>query len=284
MARFVPKALGSAAFAPRHAGLDGAAFQRLPFLGAPALLTNYHADAEAVWEAMTSPPTDARRGHIDTLIKALDAGGVWPKLDLMYVPAAHDAQAGRINWRDPGTFDLTESGTLTHLADRHYVGNGVNGHLPTGFTPSTHAQHMAQNSAMLAVWVRNDVSSASQYEIGGTTSGGSYVNARSGANAVGKINGGAVSRALGTATSVGFTAVDRADSANLRFYKNGVLLGSNADASTALMSVPLVLLRHSGAYSTRQLSVALVGASLTDGEHAAAAAAASAYLTALGAA
>ena len=38
------------------------------------------------------------------LIVALVAGGVWTLTDALWVMAAHDEQAGTINWKLPGTF------------------------------------------------------------------------------------------------------------------------------------------------------------------------------------
>jgi hypothetical protein len=38
-----------------------------------------------------------RNAVIDTFIKALVSGGVWDKLDVLYVFAAHDSQAALLN-------------------------------------------------------------------------------------------------------------------------------------------------------------------------------------------
>ncbi len=61
---------------------------------------------------MSVPPSPARRTHIDTLVKSLIAAGLWTKLDALYLLAAHDAQAARLNlvpWTGTVTNALTNS-------------------------------------------------------------------------------------------------------------------------------------------------------------------------------
>ncbi|MFG1423925.1 hypothetical protein [Roseixanthobacter liquoris] len=57
---------------------------------------------------MSVPPSPARRTQIDTLVKGLIAAGLWTKLDALYLTAAHDAQAARLNL-------VPWTGTVTNL-------------------------------------------------------------------------------------------------------------------------------------------------------------------------
>ncbi len=83
---------------------------------------------------MTAAPDSARRGQIDALVRALKIAGIWPKLAALYLTAAHDAQAARLNWVS-GSHDLTEHGALTFTADRGYTGDGSTGYLDSGWSP-----------------------------------------------------------------------------------------------------------------------------------------------------
>jgi len=71
---------------------------------------------------MSVAPSAARQLVIDALIRQLKDAGVWAKLDVLYVIAAHDIQAGRVNWKNPGTFTATEVSAPTFTTDRGYAG------------------------------------------------------------------------------------------------------------------------------------------------------------------
>ena len=71
---------------------------------------------------MSVQPTNARKALIDALITSLKSAGVWAKLDVLWIPAAHDSQAGRLNWKSPGTFTLAEVSSPTFTLIHEYHG------------------------------------------------------------------------------------------------------------------------------------------------------------------
>ncbi len=78
---------------------------------------------------MSVPPSPARRTQIDTLVKTLLAAGLWTKLDALYLTAAHDAQAARLNL-------VPWTGTVTNLLPNgEMIGatTGAPGTMPTGW-------------------------------------------------------------------------------------------------------------------------------------------------------
>lgn len=56
------------------------------------------AETDALVARMEIAPSAARKKLIDDLIVELKSWGIWQKLDLLYILAAHDAQAARLNW------------------------------------------------------------------------------------------------------------------------------------------------------------------------------------------
>ncbi|MFG1427601.1 hypothetical protein [Roseixanthobacter glucoisosaccharinicivorans] len=76
---------------------------------------------------MSVPPSPARRTQIDMLVKSLLAAGLWTKLDALYLLAAHDAQAARLNL-------IPWTGTVTNLMPNSTMqGAVVGGAFPTGW-------------------------------------------------------------------------------------------------------------------------------------------------------
>lgn len=66
------------------------------------------SDANALFAAMTVQPNTLRKKIILSTIHSLKLAGIWNKLDALWIPAAHDRQAARLNWRNPALFELTE--------------------------------------------------------------------------------------------------------------------------------------------------------------------------------
>lgn len=85
---------------------------------------SFETEAQTLFAAMSVEPDAARKTLINDLIAGLKADGIWAELDLLYVKAAHDAQAGRLNWKNPGTFDLIEVNSPAFHTDRGYTGDG----------------------------------------------------------------------------------------------------------------------------------------------------------------
>lgn len=104
--------------------------------------------------AMSVPPTDLRKGYIAQCIRALYAGGIWAKLDVMWVLAAHDEQAARLNWITPASFTLTAVNSPTFTTDRGFAGNGTTSYLDTGWDAATNGSQYTQDSAHVGSYQR----------------------------------------------------------------------------------------------------------------------------------
>jgi hypothetical protein len=249
-------------------------------VGDPLVLVVILAETTALLAEFDVAPDGTRAGLINTLIAGMKTDGVWSKLGSFAVLAAHDAQAGRVDWKDP-TKVFTASGTITFTTDRGFAGNGTDGYLEhpdnldaiPGFT---------QNSASMGVWCLTNVS-ASVAAIGQATSNRSYIRPHDTSNVQWRANGASTITALPASTSVGLTAWSRVDASNSRLFKDGALLAT-AGVSGAITSTKFCLLRDGAGFSTVQVAAGLAGASLTDADHAAIHSRIGAYLSAIGAA
>jgi hypothetical protein len=253
--------------------------------GAPS----YSAEAVALFAAMTTQPSDARKALIDARIAALKAGGVWARLDWLTVHGAHDAQAGRINWINPAQV-ATEVSAPSFTADRGYTGNGSSSYLASGWTSAIAGSKMLLNDSSIFAWSLTDVTSSTQVDVGNARN---LINCRS--LAVGgpgvRVNDGTTSGIV-AANSLGMTLATRNNATDREIYRNGVSLGTNAVA-TALLATSEIFIgalnntatpgSSPASYSTRQLAVTGWGGHLTAGQAATLHTEMNTYLAAIGA-
>jgi hypothetical protein len=88
-----------------------------------------NSEAAAAVAAMTVAPNDTVKARYDAFVGALKSGAtsgnnIWAKLDHVYILAAHDRQAARVNLKNSAKI-LTENGTLTFTTDRGFEGDGT---------------------------------------------------------------------------------------------------------------------------------------------------------------
>src|SRR5262245_4534966 len=113
----------------------------------PTVLLNYDRDARAIYKAFESEPQPARKLAINDCVAALKAAGVWTKLDVLYMFAAADSQAAKINWKNPATFNASEVSSPTFTIDGGFAGNGSSSYLNTTFDIALNASQYTLNSA-----------------------------------------------------------------------------------------------------------------------------------------
>jgi hypothetical protein len=247
---------------------------------------SYDADASSLFARFTTPADDTRKGHINTLIVALKAAGSWDKMDCLYVHAAADAQAARLNWK-AATFELTENGALNFSADHGYLGGSSGLYLTTGFIESSAGGVMSQNDAHTGAWSLTDANeNAPMLATSGATAGTqSSIYSRTGGNFAARLNDANGSSSFGAvADSLGHFVVARTG-ATRRGYKAGSVVSTVGSTTGGPSDTQIVLLGDSGAaqWSTKRQAISHWGSNLTDAEVAATETAMEAYLTSVGA-
>ena len=253
--------------------------------GQAATLTKMEVESVTLFAAMSVEPTSARKVIINTLINALKTAGVWSKIDVMWVLAAHDEQAGRLNWITPGTYTATVVNSVTFTADRGFAGDGVSGHLDTGFAPATHGVQFQQDNAHIGVYQRtgggngNEPFSANNASLRHTVAGGTGTSTRSVLNSSTQING----PAGGTQPIHGMGR--RNDASNVSVLRDGaqVTAPSSAGLSALQASNMRIGVRGNSTFVTHQIAAAHMGAYLDDTESAALYSAMHTYMVAVGA-
>lgn len=211
---------------------------------------------------------------LDTKVKALKSQNLWAKLHASYPLVGGTALAHSINLRDPGTFQIVWSGTLTHDA------NGVTGSAgsgDTGYNPSTHS--VLQDNH-LSVYVRNALPTSIGVEIGCNVVGsewGIQVRASDG-NTFFMLQGSASEYPPATlANNLGLITATRDTPTTIRGFQRGAeVLASSLQTQTTLPNKTVRLLSTTNAgdsafvrSSVANLAGATIGLKLTAAEVAA---------------
>lgn len=233
---------------------------------------------------MSVQPTPARQAQINTLITALKAGGVWTKLDTLYLIAAHDAQAARLNWKGNATYDITAVSAPTFTTDRGYAGNGTSSYLDTNWAFSA-GVNFTQDDASFGIWSRTIGQSAVNVAGSGTANEDTIVG-RSGADTSGhRINCATNTSGAASTDGTGLWHAERTAATVHQLYRNGAANGAaGSQTSIARSSANFNLGRiNTSAFAVTQFAAAFTGASFTAPQRAALYSALSTYLTAIGA-
>jgi len=239
-------------------------------VGFPVMDALLRPATQDVLTAFEAPPARARTFLLDDLVRALEAAGVWARLTALYLTAAHDEQAARLNLKTPGLYDLTPVNGPVFAADAGWSGDGVDAWLDTGLSASAVADGGIGVAA--GIWLTaNPSPGTSQFPLGPvdgdetlsmalSPSTGNF-SARLGASAL---------AAFGPAPAVtGHFCVSRTGSTHVSGYHDGVLLGVTASPLTGYGSGSTGLLRRLGNHHSGRVAAAWLGKGLDSGQVAA---------------
>lgn len=252
-------------------------------LGFPVMDALLRPATQDVLTAFETPPGRARAFLIDDLISALEAAGVWARLSALYVTAAHDEQAARLNLKAPGLYTLSPVNSPAFTADLGWSGDGVDAWLDTGLSASALAD--GGSGVAAGVWVAaNPSPGTSQFPLGPVDGDETLSMAISSSTGNFSARVGTTTLAVfGPAPAVtGHFCVSRTSTTHLSGYHDGVLIGAPASAFTGYAGGSTGLLRRLGNFHSGTLAAAWLGQDLDAGQAAALHAALAAYLDAVG--
>lgn len=245
-------------------------------------------ETDTLFAAIDSLPAYHRKRAINDVIVALKAAGVWTKLDVLYVFAAHDEDTALINWKNPGTFNCTAVNAPTFVADRGYTGDGASSALDTGFNPSTAGGGFTQNSAHLGAWSLTDIAASNHPNMGNTQATPHIlINSRNTSDQASFRINSSTNLTIASTSGAGHFSASRTSSTALTGYINGsavtAVSGGTGNTSSTLQNDTIRIARWGIFYGERQIAVAHAGASLSGPETLAAYQAFQAYLQSVGA-
>ena len=245
-------------------------------------------EAQAIIAAMTTPPSFPRAVRINQLVSSLKSGGVWSKFDILYIFAAADEQAARINWKNPGTFDATAVNSPTFTVDEGFNGNGTTSEIDSGFNPSTAGGGFTQNSAHIGIWSLTDLAASSHPDMGtDNASANIYINSRAPANQAAFLVNTATNLLIPSTNSAAHFVGSRTGATTVAGYINGSVVTPDSGgtaASSALQSNTVRFARWRTNWGERTLAIGHAGPGLSAAEVAAMNSPFLVYLQAIGAA
>jgi hypothetical protein len=235
--------------------------------------------AQNVLTAFETSPGRRSAFLIDDLISALETAGVWERLTALYVTAAHDEQAARLNLKTPGLYDLTPVNGPLFTGRTGWSGDGVDGWLDTGLGAGALAD--GGTGVAAGVWLAaNPSPGTSQFPLGPANGDETLSMAISSST-------GNFSARVGTSTLAVFGAapavtghfcVSRTSTTHVSGYHDGVLVGAPASAFTGYADGSTALFRRLGNFHSGTLAAAWLGKDLDAGQVAALHGALAAYL------
>ena len=199
------------------------------------LIQNYVPESEAIFAAMGTQPSDARKRIIDNLVRGLKDDGIWDILDFLYVLAAHAENSSLINWLNPGTFDATNVHSTAYTVDQGYTGDGANDYLNTNYNPNTDGINYLQDDASAGVYVMTNVDEAARDFGGNDGANFTYILPRLANNTWIRLNAAGAS-SVANIDSRGFFIISRLDATDDDCYKNKVKIIDGSTASSGFSS------------------------------------------------
>lgn len=222
-------------------------------------------ETQTILTALSTQPANALKYAMDDAVRNLIYNDIWNDLDVLQIYATQAQADALLNWKAPGTFNASLSGTNTFTAYQGIAGDGTTGYINTGFNPTVAAGKYALNDAHVGAWLKSS-GAANSYEIGGAVGfgGNVYVQSRTtGDRAAGRINDASPLNVTGVIDGSGHIGMNRSSSSARQMFRNGALAGSDTQASTSIPFGNLASLFYNNIYSAKQVAAFHCGRSMS---------------------
>ena len=236
-----------------------------------AAAATYGTEYQAVYDSLTTKPSDEIALVQNTMVVALVAAGIWAKLDVFYVFAQTTNGAGEAlkNWILPGTYDATAYNAPTFAALEGFTAGPLK-YIDTNWNPNTNGVNYTLNACSAGTYLRTDqIASTADFGVqGGTnqillqtnTAGYTYI----------RVNGSS-SNLVACSDSRGLFIIRRSTSILPQCYRNGSIYIDGNRVSTSIPNFNMYVLAKNvegsaTLISSRQNSMFFAGGLLSEGE------------------
>lgn len=229
--------------------------------------SNYSIEAQQYFNRLVILPGQDTLVKMAEFIDSLKQNGVWAKVDEMWLLANKTSSNALIGIKNKKNCVSVNSPSFAVY--RGFTSNGTTSYLSTQFNLGTDGVNYIRNSASIGVYSRTNSSDVGLHDMGCVNSGTDrvFLQTRSGTNFAGRLNE-ADGDVVSNSDSRGFFIINRSGVSATQYYKNGTNLKSGTTSSTGVPSVIIYILCRNGNgtpgdFSTKQISFALIGGSLS---------------------
>lgn len=213
---------------------------------------------DAVYAAMTVPPTGDTVTWQNDMVYSLDSASLWDRMDVLYIFANRNVQAAYLNWKDPTGDDNVSDGNSTAFTKyQGFIGDGSSDNMTTNFNPASEGVNYAQNSAAYGLYTRTNTDD--QAHIFACNDGTTYVWLRPSSSDTysARINCGNVGMSGTSETHQGFYILTRTAADACTVYRNKALIETETDVSNGEPNSNVILLKNvdDSAYSVNEISI-----------------------------
>lgn len=187
----------------------------------------------------------------------LKASGVWAKSDALWVTTNVGSSAfATLNWKAPASFRLVIVNSVTWSNTTGFQGDGVSGHMTTGFNAATHGVNYTLNSAGIMFSVTTAASVSTTPLIGLSTTRGRVSNSATDPQ---RINSDTNFTAAAVMAGIGMRSINRISSTQVTFV--GATSSTLTLNSTGVTSDSFMLFRSGTVYGNSAIGFVAIGGS-----------------------
>ncbi len=250
------------------------------------------ADALAVVAAFDTTPDSGKLFLIERFITELKAAGIWSKLDLLYVGAAHESKAARVNWVDPTpTANLLEVVGCSFTADVGFQSSAKAEYLraPTGYRWDN-LTYFSVSSGHCGAYIMNNTAGDTGLDFGSESgsNGRDIIQFRTGSNTWStRIGSGSTRVTLQSSitSTLGHWITTKVNATDYEGYRDGVSVGTGSTGYVGTFGFRIKMYdddyTSGGTYTSRIQGITTMGGHLTATEAADLSAACANYVNGL---
>lgn len=208
---------------------------------------------------------------VDDFIAEVIDSGAWSSIGILNAFFLNDGPTSRLNIKAPGVRTWIEGGGIVHEPGVGYPGDGIGRYLRLGIGANL-VPNYTRNAASIGVFNTGGATTGNLLStVSGVAGPGFGINPKgpgtppAGANYNMRVNNTTIFNVTGFNNRSGLSISVRDGASSLKAYRDGVLVGSTAQASEVDPSTAeITILRSGSAYEDDVIHGAIFGGSLTD--------------------
>ena len=197
----------------------------------------------------------------NNLVLALKAGGIWTKLDVLYI-FANDGGSnfGTLNWKSPTLYQSTLINSPVFTSNVGFQGNGTSSYIDTNFNAVVHGVNYIQDNASRYIYLHT-ASGTGALDGKSVVSINNMTRASTGNQRINQGTTALIGGSFDFTATQGMKSIHRTNSTNVELF-NATTQASRTAISVSMNSNNQFILRSGSGYGAHTISMYANGASL----------------------